>query len=55
MSKEQEIKDNIYILIVDDKESMRNLLFQTFHDIGFKLNVASSGEEAIDLLGRYNY
>ncbi len=55
MSKEQEIKDNIYILIVDDKESMRNLLFQTFHDIGFKVDVASSGEEAIDLIGRYNY
>ncbi|HOV33545.1 MAG TPA: sigma-54 dependent transcriptional regulator [Candidatus Hydrogenedens sp.] len=55
MSKEQEKKDTVFLLIVDDKENMRNLLFQAFQNISFKVDVASSGEEAIELIGKYNY
>ncbi len=55
MSKEQEIKDNVFLLIVDDKESMRSLLSRAFQDLGFKVDVASSGEEAIELISRHNY
>lgn len=50
MSLETQEKENttIHILIVDDRENMRNLLSQAFQEMGYKVSMASTGEEAID-------
>jgi len=54
-SNTQEKETIIHILIVDDRENMRNLLSQTFLEMGFKVSVASTGEEAIDKITRHLY
>ncbi|HOK08581.1 MAG TPA: sigma-54 dependent transcriptional regulator [Candidatus Hydrogenedens sp.] len=41
--------------MVDDKESMLNLLSQAFKDLGFHVTIASSGESAIDLLSKHSF
>jgi len=37
---------NIHILIVDDRENMRNLLSQAFQEMGYQVSMASTGERS---------
>ncbi|MCH8158208.1 MAG: sigma-54-dependent Fis family transcriptional regulator, partial [Nitrospinae bacterium] len=38
------------LLVVDDKESMRSLLYEAFIDRGYTIDTAADGSEAIDLI-----
>lgn len=55
LSKTHNEETPIHILIVDDRESMRNLLTQTFVEMGFHVSSAETGEEAIDKITRQLY
>lgn len=52
MDGEKKNNINIKILVVDDKESMRNLLSTAFEELGYKVKTASYGEEAIELISK---
>ncbi|MCH7908597.1 MAG: sigma-54-dependent Fis family transcriptional regulator [Candidatus Hydrogenedentes bacterium] len=43
------------LLVVDDKESMRSLLYATFIDRGYTIDTAADGSEAIDLIYKNYY
>ena len=36
------------VLVVDDQAGVRYLLYEVFREIGYKVSVASSGQEALD-------
>ncbi|MDD2943537.1 MAG: response regulator [bacterium] len=40
------------VLVVDDDELVRDMLFQVLSDNGYHVELASSGEEALGLLGQ---
>jgi len=46
------MKANITILVVDDEESMRNLLNSILVKDGYRVLLAECGEEALDMLKR---
>ena len=43
------------LLIVDDEKNMRLSLETVMHDEGYEVQVASSGEEALELMGRQQF
>ena len=43
------------ILVVDDKDSMRNMLFETLSEEGYRVDAASDGQKAIDLVRNKSY
>ena len=43
------------ILVVDDKDSMRNMLTETLHEEGYRVDSASSGKKALDLIQNKSY
>jgi PAS domain S-box-containing protein len=43
------------VLVVDDEESLRNLVFEALTEGGFLVEIASSGEEAINLLKKRQF
>jgi len=43
------------ILVVDDKDSMRNMLFETLTEEGYRVDAASDGTQAIDLVRNKSY
>ena len=43
------------VLVVDDEEPVGNLLARLLHELGHQPTVASSGEEALDLLKRHSF
>ncbi|KAA3632968.1 MAG: sigma-54-dependent Fis family transcriptional regulator [Calditrichaeota bacterium] len=43
------------ILVVDDKDSMRNMLTETLHEEGYRVDSASNGKKAIDLVNNKSY
>ncbi len=43
------------ILVVDDKDSMRNMLTETLHEEGYRVDSASSGKKALDLIHNKSY
>lgn len=43
------------ILVVDDKDSMRNMLTETLHQEGYRVDSASSGKKALDLINNKSY
>ncbi|MCM8826760.1 MAG: response regulator [Candidatus Omnitrophica bacterium] len=46
----KENNKDINILVVDDEEIMRNLLFDILKDEGYNVTIASSGKEGIEKL-----
>jgi DNA-binding NtrC family response regulator len=43
------------ILVVDDKDTMRNMLFETLSEEGYRVDAASDGQKAIDLVHNKSY
>ena len=43
------------ILVVDDKDSMRNMLTETLNEEGYRVDSASTGKKAIDLVHNKSY
>jgi putative PEP-CTERM system response regulator len=43
------------ILVVDDKDSMRNMLFETLTEEGYRVDAAGDGKQAIDLVNNKSY
>ena len=43
------------ILVVEDKDSMRNMLFETLSEEGYRVDAASDGQKAIDLVRNKSY
>jgi CheY-like chemotaxis protein len=43
------------LLIVDDEKNMRLSLETVMHDEGYDVQVASSGEEALELMGKQQF
>ncbi|RKX26352.1 MAG: sigma-54-dependent Fis family transcriptional regulator [Candidatus Zixiibacteriota bacterium] len=43
------------ILVVDDKDSMRNMLFDTLTEEGYRVDAAGDGQQAIDLVSNKSY
>ncbi len=43
------------ILVVDDKDSMRNMLFDTLTEEGYRVDAAGDGKQAIDLVRNKSY
>jgi DNA-binding NtrC family response regulator len=43
------------ILVVDDKDSMRNMLTETLSEEGYRVDVADDGQKAIDLVRNKSY
>ncbi len=43
------------ILVVDDKDSMRSMLTETLHEEGYRVDSASSGKKALDLIQNKSY
>ena len=43
------------ILIVDDKDSMRNMLTETLTEEGYRVDAADDGQKAIDLVRNKSY
>ena len=42
--------DNPSILVVDDELLIRDLLYDFFHDQGWDITVAESGQKALDIM-----
>ena len=40
------------ILVVDDEQSIRDLFYQSFQNIGYRVLTAAGGAEALQILGR---
>ena len=38
------------ILVVEDKDSMRNMLYETLTEEGYRVDAADDGRQAIDLV-----
>jgi DNA-binding NtrC family response regulator len=55
MGISQNYNRNIRILVVDDEELIRWSLQQALLKLGISVDVASSGEEALDMLGKSEY
>ena len=47
--------DQEKILVVDDEETIRDLLQAFLHDEGYEIDTASSGKEALHYLDKTNY
>jgi len=45
-------KSRTHILVVDDDESIRNMVYRVFNQAGHKCFIASSGIEAMEILNR---
>ncbi|MEE8577012.1 MAG: sigma-54 dependent transcriptional regulator, partial [candidate division Zixibacteria bacterium] len=43
------------ILVVDDKDSMRNMLRETLMEEGYRVDAAEDGKKALDLVGNKSY
>ncbi len=43
------------ILVVDDKDSMRNMLFETLSEEGYRVDSANDGQQALDLVKNKSY
>lgn len=43
------------ILVVEDKDSMRNMLYQTLMDEGYRVDTAEHGRKALDLVNNKSY
>jgi two-component system response regulator AtoC len=43
------------ILVVDDKDSMRNMLAETLSDEGYRVDAAKDGQQAVDLISNKSY
>ncbi len=43
------------ILVVDDKDSMRNMLFETLSEEGYRVDSANHGQQALDLVKNKSY
>ena len=43
------------ILVVDDKDSMRNMLFETLTEEGYRVDAAGDGRQALDLVDNKSY
>ncbi len=48
LNNENNISEKINILVVDDEDVMRSLLFDALTDVGYNVEVASSAEEALE-------
>jgi len=48
-------KKDIQVLVVDDEEGLRNLLRASLVKAGYKVTLASNGQEALDLFSRYDF
>ncbi|ABZ83500.1 response regulator receiver domain protein, putative [Heliomicrobium modesticaldum Ice1] len=47
--------DSRWVLVVDDQKGVRRLLYEAFHLVGVPVEVAASGAEALEKLGRREY
>ncbi|UCC42999.1 MAG: sigma-54-dependent Fis family transcriptional regulator, partial [Candidatus Zixiibacteriota bacterium] len=43
------------ILVVEDKDSMRNMLYQTLIEEGYRVDTAEHGKKALDLVNNKSY
>ena len=43
------------ILVVDDKDAMRNMLFETLTEEGYRVDSAADGQQAVDLVRNKSY
>ena len=43
------------ILVVEDKDSMRNMLYETLTEEGYRVDSANDGRQAIDLVNNKSY
>ena len=43
------------ILVVEDKDSMRNMLYQTLIEEGYLVDTAEHGKKALDLVNNKSY
>jgi len=43
------------ILVVDDKDSMRNMLIETLMEEGYRVDAAEDGKKALDLVSNKSY
>jgi DNA-binding NtrC family response regulator len=43
------------ILVVEDKDTMRNMLYETLTEEGYRVDAASNGRQAMDLVGNKSY
>ena len=48
-------KEEIRLLIVDDEEFLRTTLIAFLEDEGFMISSANSGEEAIEIISKYDF
>ena len=42
------------VLVVDDEETVRNLLQRTLEEAGYDVDTAANGEEALDRMSQLN-
>src|SRR5215813_10058991 len=47
--------DSAHILVVDDEGAIRYSISKTLQRVGYQVSAASSGEEALDMLGEQNF
>ena len=43
------------ILVVEDKDTMRNMLYETLTEEGYRVDAATDGRQAMDLVGNKSY
>ena len=46
-------KEKVHILVVDDEEPLRNLLRVSLKKIGYDVSIASNGEEALEIFEKF--
>ncbi len=47
--------DTAHVLVVDDEGAIRNSVSKTLQRIGYQVDEAASGEEALDMIARHEY
>src|SRR5260370_7743196 len=47
--------DSAHILVVDDEGAIRYSISKTLQRVGYQVSAASSGEEALDMLGEQTF
>ena len=47
--------EDVFILVVDDEGAIRYSISKTLQRVGYQVDVAASGEEALDMLRRRDY
>jgi two-component system NtrC family sensor kinase len=51
----EEIEGSYYILVVDDEEPVLRLMERLLSDLGHRVRVATSGEQALELIAHDNF